>query len=267
MIDFFLICISIALGIMCPISISHILAYRKEKKYTTSHEIKYELNNLILEKSIALEALNKIEKFFKEEKIDKNEKDKLVLKYNKIIDNYNKKILKLKPIVEIQDIYEHRNQLYSWISDYIGKLDKRLTDFSYYIDHFNKNNKEIDKETSSVPISLQAIDMFKRHKKEFMDKYKSSNIQFEEIKEKNVNISNYKDIKTNQANSIRHTTDKDTDFIDNSNTEKEIHLKYDNMSIDKINKAKEEEKEINLEEIEKIQKDILKILQRLDSSA
>jgi hypothetical protein len=39
------------------------------------------------------------------------------------------------------------------------------------------------------------------------------------------------------------------------------------MSIDKINKAKEEEKEINLEEIEKIQKDILKILQRLDSSS
>ena len=121
MLDFFIVFISIVLGIICSVSINHILFHRKEKKSKVSEDIKSELNNLLLEKSIALEALNKIEKFFKEQKIDKNEKDNLVLKYNKILDNYDKRLLKLKPIVEIQDIYEYRNQLYSLISDNLLK--------------------------------------------------------------------------------------------------------------------------------------------------
>jgi len=68
MLDFFIIFISIVLGIICSISINRISFYRKEKKSKTSNDIKSELNNLLVEKSIALEALNKIEKFFKEQK-------------------------------------------------------------------------------------------------------------------------------------------------------------------------------------------------------
>ena len=275
MLDFFIVFISIVFGIICSISINHILFHRKEKKSKVSEDIKSELNNLLLEKSIALEALNKIEKFFKEQKIDKNEKDNLVLKYNKILDNYDKRLLKLKPIVEIQDIYEYRNQIYSLISDYIEKLDKRLTDLSSNIDYFNKNNIKIDKKTSSVPTPLKAIYIFKRYKKNFIDKYKSLKIHINKPKEKDIEISNYKDIKANHTNSSNYTTDKDTNFISNFNSYKEsIHLKNDNSLTDNINKTKEvvkkkekRDKEINTEEIDIIQKDILKILQRLESSS
>src|SRR6476619_3826273 len=163
MLDFFIVFISIVLGIICSISINHIFFHRKEKKSKVSEDIKSELNNLLLEKSIALEALNKIEKFFKEQKIDKNEKDNLVLKYNKILDNYDKRLLKLKPIVEIQDIYEYRNQLYSLISHHIEKLDKRLTDLSSNIDYFNINNIKIDKKTSSVPMKIKRLLVILNH--------------------------------------------------------------------------------------------------------
>jgi hypothetical protein len=263
MLYFFIISISIVLGIICSISINRISFYRKEKKSKTSNDIKSELNNLLVEKSIALEALNKIEKFFKEQKIDKNEKYKLILKYNKILDNYDKRILKLKPIVEIQDICEYRNQIYSLIFDSIEKLDRRLTDFSSHFDYFKKNNIKIDKKTSSVHLPLKAIDIFKRRKKNFIDNYKSSNNHIDKHKEKDLKISNYNDIKTNQVNQTKYTTDKDTDYIGNLNADKEIHIKYNNTSLDKINKTKEEEEE----ELDKIQKDILKILQRLESSS
>ena len=272
MLDFFIVFISIVLGIICSISINHILFHRKEKKSKVSEDIKSELNNLLLEKSIALEALNKIEKFFKEQKIDKNEKDNLVLKYNKILDNYDKRLLKLKPIVEIQDIYEYRNQLYSLISHHIEKLDKRLTDLSSNIDYFNINNIKIDKKTS-VPVPLKALYISKRYKKNFIDKYKSLKIHIDKPKDKDIEISNYKDIKVNHINSSNYTTDKDTNFISNFNSYKEsTHLKKDITLTDNINKTKEEveeegDKEINIDEIDIIQKDILKILQRLESSS
>lgn len=273
MLDFFVVFISIVLGIICSISINHILFHRKKKKSKVSEDIKSELNNLLLEKSIALEALNKIEKFFKEQKIDKNEKDNLVLKYNKILDNYNKRLLKLKPIVEIQDIYEYRNQLYSLIYDHIEKLDKRLTDLSSNIDYFNTNNIKIDKKTSSAPMPLKALYISKRYKKNFIDKYKSLKIRIDKPKEKDIEILNYKDIKVNHTNSSNYTTDKDTNFISNFKSYKEsTHLKNDNTLTDNINKTKEVveeegDKEINTDEIDLIQKDILKILQRLESSS
>src|SRR6476661_2948524 len=239
MLDFFVVFISIVLGIICSISINHILFQRKKKKSKVSEDIKSELNNLLLEKSIALEALNKIEKFFKEQKIDKNEKDNLVLKYNKILDNY----------------------------------DKRLTDLSSNIDYFNINNIKIDKKTSSVPVPLKALYISKRYKKNFIDKYKSLKIHIDKPKDKDIEISNYKDIKVNHINSSNYTTDKDTNFISNFNSYKEsTHLKKDITLTDNINKTKEEveeegDKEINIDEIDIIQKDILKILQRLESSS
>ena len=272
MLDFYIVFSSIVLGIICSISINHILFHRKEKKSKASNDFKSELNNILLEKSIALEALNKIEKFFKEQKIDKNEKDKLVLKYYKILDNYDKRLSKLKPIVEIQDIYENRNQLNSMISDYIEKLDKRIIGFSDNIDYFNKKSIKRNKKTSSVQISLKALDIFKKYKKNFFNNYKFSKIYIDRPKEKDKVFSNYINIKTNHTNSSNYTIDKDTDFINNSDSYKDDnHLKYDNTLTDSIIKTKEvveEEKveEINTEEIDKIQKDILKILQRLENS-
>ena len=159
------------------------------------------------------------------------------------------------------------------ISDYIEKLDKRLTDLSSNIDYFNINNIKIDKKTSSVQMPLKALYISKKYKKNLIDKYKSLKIHIDKPKEKDIEISNYKDIKVNHTNSSNYTTDKDTNFIGNFNSYKEsTHLKNDNTLTDNVDKTKEVveeegDKEINTDEIDKIQKDILKILQRLESTS
>jgi hypothetical protein len=133
------------------------------------------------------------------------------------------------------------------------------------MDYFNKNNIKTEEKTSSVPTPLKAIDIFKKYKAKFFDFYKSSNNYSDKRKYKDTGIPDYEDIKANQINSSNYTTDKDTDFISNFNSyEENIHLRYNNILTDKINKTKEEE--FNTEEIDKIQKDILKILQRLENS-
>ena len=148
-----------------------------------------------------------------------------------------------------------------------------MTDLSSNIDYFNINNIKIDKKTSSVQMPLKALYISKRYKKNFIDKYKSLKIHIDKPKEKDIEISNYKDIKVNHTNSSNYTTDKDTNFISNFNSYKEsTHLKNDNTLTDNVDKTKEVveeegDKEINTDEIDIIQKDILKILQRLESSS
>lgn len=71
--------------------------------------VKYELNNLYFEKSVALEALEKINQFFEDKKIDEYERDRLSRKYIKMLDNYNKRVFQLKPILEAQEIYGKNN--------------------------------------------------------------------------------------------------------------------------------------------------------------
>ena len=87
--------------------------------------------------------MNKINQYFDEKKIDVYEKDRLLLKYTKLLDHYDERILKLQPIVEVQEIYESRGQLYSFISDYIIKLDKRISNFSNNFNYFQQNSKKV----------------------------------------------------------------------------------------------------------------------------
>jgi hypothetical protein len=84
------------------------------------------LNNLYFEKSVALEALEKINQFFEDKKIDEYERDRLSRKYIKMLDNYNKRVFQLKPILEAQEIYEYKKQLDFILQEYTKKIDSRL---------------------------------------------------------------------------------------------------------------------------------------------
>ena len=58
-------------------------------------------------------------------------------------------ILKLQPIVELQEIYEYHKRIFSLISDSIAKLDKRLSNFPNYIRE-EEENRNIDKKEVKI---------------------------------------------------------------------------------------------------------------------
>jgi len=65
---YFLIFVSILSGTICSIYLHRILVSKKERKLKDSKDIKPELNNLLFEKSVALDAINKINQNYNEKK-------------------------------------------------------------------------------------------------------------------------------------------------------------------------------------------------------
>ena len=133
MLGFLIILGSILLGIISSVFIYRLLTTKIENKSKLSNDTKFELDKPVFEKDITLEALDKINYFIEGRKIDMHEKDKLLLKYSKLLEHYNVQILKLQPIVELQEIYEYHKKIFSLISDSIAKLDNRLSNFPNYI--------------------------------------------------------------------------------------------------------------------------------------
>jgi hypothetical protein len=152
--DFIFVFGSVILGVVCALFINRFSKTKKENKTKASGDIKSEFNNLVFERDVALEALDKVNQFFDEKKIDSFEKDRLLLKYGKLLEYYDERIFKLQPSVEIQDMYQYRNQIYSLMSNSVAKLDKKLDSFSdkfgYFKEVGNGNKPNFD---SVSPIS------------------------------------------------------------------------------------------------------------------
>lgn len=126
MIDLFIISGSVALGLISAVFITRYAINRKNSNLTLLGNVKNELNNIEFERSVALEALGKINQFFEEKKIDEFERDRLSKKYNNMLDEYDKRVFRLTPILEAQEIYEYRKELNSIVSEYTKKIDARL---------------------------------------------------------------------------------------------------------------------------------------------
>ena len=127
MLDILIFSGSAGLGIVCAIFLYRFTSLRKQNEHgSVLGNVKYELNNLYFEKSVALEALEKINQFFEDKKIDEYERDRLSRKYIKMLDNYNKRVFQLNPILEAQEIYEYKKQLDSILQEYTKKIDSRL---------------------------------------------------------------------------------------------------------------------------------------------
>jgi hypothetical protein len=242
MLDFLIISGSILFGIICSVFINRYLTTKKDNKFKLSEDTKSELNNFVFEKSVALEALNKINQFFGEKKIDEYEKDRLLIKYGKLLDHYDERIFKLQPILEVQEIYEYRKQLHSLISDSIVKLDEKLNNFS------NKFN--YSKEDSNSKPDLRSVPIIKK----ITDNDKSI-------------IPNNDDNNDNNDNND-HLLSHDKNQIDlNLQNGNENSLTFSSIIENHIDDIKKDDLgDLNMEEINKIQKDVLKILKRLDTS-
>jgi hypothetical protein len=241
---------SVFLGVVCSLFLNRYFVAKKENKIKLSNDVKSKLDNLYLEKSVALEAMNKINQYFGEKKIDELEKDRLLLKYVNLLNHYNEQIVALQPVLEAQEIFEFRKQLYSLISDSIAKLDERLSDFS---NNFNYFKEEGDAKKLGPVSEPMTAEMQTTSKPDIINNGNDSLLPFAKSKS-DVDLL---DVDRNSITTpppsyfSNYAVDKKNENNDNA----------PNMSGTK----KDTFENANIEEMDKIQKDILNILKRLEN--
>ena len=254
MIDMLVVASSAMLGIICALFIFQIIKIRRESQLKILGNVKYELSSLYFEKSVALEALNKINQYFDEKKIDEYERDRLSHKYINLLAEYDKRAFQLNPILEVQEIYEYRNQLNSILSDYVKKIDTKLTNLglgnneSYFKDNDKNHLDAYPKQTNSILNKIKTIKFSNKRSKESF-----TNVDSDNKGESEFGIGGLKE--TGGGGSIN---DMNKDHIqmseEGTGTSTPLDLKQSTNG------------NIDLNEIDKIQKDILKTLKRLGDS-
>jgi hypothetical protein len=257
MIDILIVASSAMLGVICALFIFQIIKIRRESKLKILGNVKYELSSLYFEKSVALEALNKISQHFDEKKIDGYERDRLSHKYINLLEEYDKRAFQLSPILEVQEIYEYRNQLNSILSDYVKKIDSKLTSLGLGNNESNFDKKDRDKnhldtyfkQTSSILGKIKTI--------------KSSNKK---------NKQTFSQVESNNNNNDKNDKRELGFSIGGSNND--MNKEYFQMSEEGTGTSptlppdskQSTNRNIDLNEIDKIQNDILKTLKRLGDS-
>ena len=248
-VEFLIFLGSVFLGIICSLFVNRYFATKKENKIKLSTDVKSELDNLYFEKSVALEAMNKINQYFDEKKIDELEKDRLLLKYGKLLNRYNERIIDLQPVLDAQEIFEFRKQLYSLISDSIAKLDERLSNFS---NNFNYSKEEPDVKNLGLVSKPMATEMRTTCEPDIMNNGNDFPLPFAKSKN-NVDLSDM------DRDSVMPISYVNEDTVDKKN-------ENNDNTPDMSDKKKDNFENVNIEDMDKIQKDILKILKRLENN-
>jgi hypothetical protein len=116
--------------------------------------IRAELLSLLFEKNLTAEAITRVYEAAQVGRIDRLERDKLLLKYKQQLDSLNQKVAYLQPVADFSDLKELRNNLVSFLEDRISALDKKLLDLSksspHSQDDIDTKAKKILAETSKV---------------------------------------------------------------------------------------------------------------------
>ena len=89
---------------------------------------KSELQALQFEKSLISQAITRVYEAFQEEKIDKYELERLLLKYKHQLASYDEKIRRLGPLVDFAEINEIRENTISILNERIGSMDQKLAE-------------------------------------------------------------------------------------------------------------------------------------------
>lgn len=92
--------------------------------------IRAELVSFLFEKNLTSETITHVYEAAQEGRIDRLERDKLLLKYKQQLDSLNEKIAYLQPLADFSDLKELRNSLVSFVENRISALDKKLLDLS-----------------------------------------------------------------------------------------------------------------------------------------
>jgi hypothetical protein len=160
-------------GVISAVFLGKLFRIRSNnKKHTRSSSssiasIRAELISLLFEKNLTAEAITRVYEAAQDGRIDRLERDKLLLKYKQQLDSLNQKVAYLQPVADFSDLKELRNNLVSFLEERISALDKKLLELSksnppLSQDDIDAKAKKILAETSKMQ-SVTPIDqkMFK----------------------------------------------------------------------------------------------------------
>lgn len=105
-------------------------AKKPKPEKRTAGDAKAELASLMFEKGLAAEALTRVYEAAQDSKIDRLERDRLLVKYKNELDTLNERIALLKPVAEYADLTEMRSNLASLLENRISALDLKLAEIS-----------------------------------------------------------------------------------------------------------------------------------------
>ena len=111
-----------------------------------------ELLSLLFEKNLAAEAITRVYEASQEGRIDRLERDRLLLKYKQQLDSLNGRIAVLQPAADFADMTELRNNLVSLLENKISALDQKLLEMKSGVppDAVDAKVQKIIAETSKV---------------------------------------------------------------------------------------------------------------------
>ena len=265
MIEILIVASSAMLGVICGLFVFQIIKIRRESRSKILGNVKYELSSLYFEKSVALEALNKINQHFDEKKIDEYERDRLSHKYINLLEEYDKRVFQLNPILEVQEIYEYRNQLNSILSDYVKKIDTKLT--SLGLGNNEQNFKDKDKDKTYLDAYLKQPTSILDKIKTIKSGNKKKNESFSQIGRGNDSYSD-NDNRRELGFGIEGLEETGGSINDMNKEYSQINEDIGTSSVSPVpsDSKQSTNRSIDLNEIDKIQKDILKTLKRLGDS-
>jgi hypothetical protein len=103
---------------------------KRSRSPSSRASIRAELVSFLFEKNLTSETITHVYEAAQEGRIDRLERDKLLLKYKQQLDSLNEKIAYLQPLADFSDLKELRNSLVSFVENRISALDKKLLDLS-----------------------------------------------------------------------------------------------------------------------------------------
>lgn len=92
--------------------------------------VKTELVSLLFEKTLASEAITRVYEASQQGRIDRLERDRLLLKYKQQLDSMNQKITQLQPAADFAELTELRQDLATILEEKIASLDQKLEQLS-----------------------------------------------------------------------------------------------------------------------------------------
>jgi hypothetical protein len=155
-------------GVISALFLNKLFSVRSNNKNharssSSSASIRTELLSLLFEKNLTAEAITRVYEAAQDGRIDRLERDKLLLKYKQQLDSLNQKVAYLQPMADFSDVKELRNNLVSFLEDRISALDKKILELSKSStspseDDVDAKVKKILAETSKLQQSATPIE-------------------------------------------------------------------------------------------------------------
>ena len=141
---------------------------KKTPHFKSSNAAKVELVSLLFEKNLASEAITRVYEASQQGKIDRLERDRLLLRYKQQLDTLSQRISHLQPMADYTDLLELRNSLVTLLKDRISTLDQRLVEMSKF-----GLQPEIDPKVQEIITDIAKVQTASIEHKSFKEEEKS----------------------------------------------------------------------------------------------